>query len=175
MVADCFCPVHNRVYRVMERLDDRKTRARSYYWPGPVVLIIRPLDNVAIHSCPARWWWWQFIERENISMLQQHAHYAWATTIIKLIIFVAYGTCWLCLCCHNPPNSDVDYRIFIVRTDVNACDCTRRCTDTEREFALKADSGKKISCRTGESLSPMALANWPHSSNTWIDFSLEWV
>ena len=42
----------------------------------------------------------------NISMLQQHAHCAWATTIIKLIIFVTYGVCWVCLNCHNPPNSD---------------------------------------------------------------------
>ena len=30
-----------------------------------------------------------------------------ATTVIKLIIFVAYGTCWVCLCCHNPSNSDM--------------------------------------------------------------------
>ena len=26
---------------------------------------------------------------------------------------------------HIPPNSDMDYRIFNVHTDVNACDCTR--------------------------------------------------
>ena len=25
-----------------------------------------------------------------------------------LFIFVAYGVCWVCLCCHNPPNSDMD-------------------------------------------------------------------
>ena len=56
-------------------------------------------------------------------MLQQHAPCARATTIIKLIIFVAYGACWVCLCCHNPPNSDMDYRIFNVRTNVKACDC----------------------------------------------------
>ena len=68
-----------------------------------------------------------------------------------MIIFRRYGACWLCLCCHNPPNSDIDYRIFIVRTDVNARDCTRGCTDTERESALKVDSGRKISCRTEES------------------------
>ena len=55
-------------------------------------------------------------------MLQQHVHCAWVTTIIKLIIFVAYGACWVCLCCRNPSNSDMDYRIFIVRTGVNACD-----------------------------------------------------
>ena len=43
---------------------------------------------------------------------------------------------------HNPPNSDLDYGIFTVRTDVNACDCTRGCTDTVRESALKTDREK---------------------------------
>ena len=36
-------------------------------------------------------------------------------------------------------------------TDVNACDCSRGCTDTVRESALKVDSGRKIPCRTMES------------------------
>ena len=45
----------------------------------------------------------------------------------------------------------MDYRIFNVRTDVIACDCTRGCTDTVSESALKFDSGRKILCRTGES------------------------
>ena len=31
----------------------------------------------------------------------------------------------------------MDYRIFNVRTDVNACGYTRGCTDTVRESALK--------------------------------------
>ena len=31
-----------------------------------------------------------------------------------------------------PPNSDTDYGIFNVRTNVYACDCTRGCTDTVR-------------------------------------------
>ena len=53
---------------------------------------------------------------------------------------------------HNPSNSNVDYRIFIVRTDVNACDCTRGCRTHVRESALKVAAGrKKIPCRTGES------------------------
>ena len=56
-----------------------------------------------------------------------------------------------CLCCHNTPNSDMDYGIFNVRTDVNTSDCTRGCTNTERDSALKVDSGKEIPCRTGES------------------------
>ena len=44
---------------------------------------------------------------------------------------------------------DIDYSIFNVRTDVNACDCTRGCTDTPRESALTVDSRRKISGRTG--------------------------
>ena len=52
---------------------------------------------------------------------------------------------------HNPPNSDIDYGIFNVRTVVNTFDCTRGHTDTVRESALKVDSGRKIPCRSGES------------------------
>ena len=54
-------------------------------------------------------------------------------------------------CFHNPPNSDVDYRIFNVRTDVNACDWTGGVRTLVRECALKVDSGRKIPRRTGES------------------------
>ena len=61
-------------------------------------------------------------------------------------------------CFHNPPNSDMNYKIFNVRTDVNACDCTRGCTDTVKESALKVDSGRKIPCRTGESNLPQRRA-----------------
>ena len=46
---------------------------------------------------------------------------------------------------------EISWRSLILRTDVNACDCTRGCTDTVRESALKVDSGRKIPCRTGES------------------------
>ena len=44
----------------------------------------------------------------------------------------------------------MDYGIFNVHTDVNACDCTRGCTDTVRESALKVDSRRQIPCLTGE-------------------------
>ena len=77
--------------------------------------------------------------------------FRWVTTIIKLIISVAYGACWICLFCHNPQNSDMDYRIFIMHTDVNACDCTWGCRNTARESALKVDSEKKIPCCIRES------------------------
>ena len=52
---------------------------------------------------------------------------------------------------HNSPKSDMDYRIFNVHTDVNTCDCTRGCTNTVTEFALKVDSRTQIPCRTGKS------------------------
>ena len=43
----------------------------------------------------------------------------------------------------------MDYGIFNVRIDVNAYDCTRGCTDTGRESALKVDSGRKLPRRAG--------------------------
>ena len=45
----------------------------------------------------------------------------------------------------------MNFGIFNVHADVNAFDCTRGCTDTVRESALKVDLGRKIPCRTGES------------------------
>ena len=36
----------------------------------------------------------------------------------------------------------MDYRIFNVHIDVNACDCTRECRATVRKSALKVDSGR---------------------------------
>ena len=65
--------------------------------------------------------------------------------------YPTYGVCWVFKCFHNLPNSDMDYRIFHLHTDVNACDCIQGCTDTVRESALKVDSRKKIPCRIGES------------------------
>ena len=55
------------------------------------------------------------------------------------------------MCCHNPLNSNMDYRIFNVRIDVNACHCTWGCPDTNRESALKVDPGKKMPCPIGAS------------------------
>ena len=39
--------------------------------------------------------------------------------------YLTYGTYRVFSCFHNPPNSDTDYGIINVRTDVNACDRTR--------------------------------------------------
>ena len=47
------------------------------------------------------------------------------------------------LCFRNSPNSDMDYRIFNVHKHVNACDCTRGCTDTVSVSSLKVDCGEK--------------------------------
>ena len=65
--------------------------------------------------------------------------------------YPTYDARWVFYSFHNPPNSGMDYGIFNVRTDVNACDCTRGCKDTIEESALKVDFGTKIPCRTGES------------------------
>ena len=53
-----------------------------------------------------------------------------------------------CFCVSIIHQTDMDYEIFNVRTDVNACDCAWGCTDTLRESALKGDSGRKIPCHT---------------------------
>ena len=61
------------------------------------------------------------------------------------------NACWVFQRFNNPPNSDLDYRIFNVRTNVNTWDCMRGCTDTIKESALKVDPGSKISCCYEES------------------------
>ena len=40
-------------------------------------------------------------------------------------------------CFHDPPNYDMDYRIFNSRRDVNACDCTQKCTDTSEWVCIE--------------------------------------
>ena len=52
----------------------------------------------------------------------------------------------------------MNYGIFNVHTDVNACDCTWGCTDTVTGSALKVDSGRKITRCTGESKLRLRLA-----------------
>ena len=48
----------------------------------------------------------------------------------------------LCVCLHNPPNSDMDDRIFNVRPDVNAGDPHERVRTHLRESALKITLGE---------------------------------
>ena len=52
--------------------------------------------------------------------------------------YPTYCACWVFYCFHNPPNFDMDYRLFHVRTDVNACDCTRGCTDTRKRVCTES-------------------------------------
>ena len=56
--------------------------------------------------------------------------------------YPAYSARLVFQCNHNAPNSGMDYRIFNLCTDVNACGCTGGCTDTVRESALKVVSGR---------------------------------
>ena len=69
--------------------------------------------------------------------------------------YPTYGACCLVFqCLHNPPNSDVDYGIFNVRTKGKCNAIAHGGGDVRthvRESALKVDSTSKIPCRTGES------------------------
>ena len=56
----------------------------------------------------------------------------------------------------------MDYRIFNVRTDVNACDCARGCTDTRKSLHWNL-TGRKIPCRTPPPAS--LLPPFPSPSN----------
>ena len=52
--------------------------------------------------------------------------------------YPTYGACWVFCCFFNPPNSEMDYGIFNVRTDGNACDCTRGCTNTSKRVCTES-------------------------------------
>ena len=52
--------------------------------------------------------------------------------------YPTYCACWVFLCCHNPPNSDMDYRIFNVRTDVNACYGTPGCANRRKKVCTES-------------------------------------
>ena len=56
----------------------------------------------------------------GISALGNSGHFPRGKPVATESHYQTYGACWVFLCFHTPPNSDVDYRIFIVRTDVNA-------------------------------------------------------
>ena len=47
-----------------------------------------------------------------------------------------HAGCFIIL--HNPSDSDMDYGIFNVHTDVNACDCTWDCTDTHKRVCSES-------------------------------------
>ena len=49
--------------------------------------------------------------------------------------YPTFGACWVLQSFHNPPNSEMDYRVLNVRTDVDAGDCTRGCADTVKELS----------------------------------------
>ena len=93
-----------------------------------------------------------------------------AITVIKSIIFVTYVACWVCLCCHNPPNSDMDYRIFFVHTDYVNVWIAHRGVRTLKESARKVDSGKKIPCCTGELNLPQRRAVQCSNQLSYIPF-----
>ena len=52
--------------------------------------------------------------------------------------YPTYGSCRVFTSFHNPPNSDMDYRIFHVRTDVKKCYCAVGCTDTQKNIRTES-------------------------------------
>ena len=90
--------------------------------------------------------------------------------------YLTYGACWVFYCFHNPPNSGMDYRIFNMHSDVNACDCTQGCTDTAESLHWIL-TGRKIPRCTGESTCVSRVPVW--CSTNWatppLPFSfLQW-
>ena len=88
---------------------------------------------------------------QGISPMGNSDYLSWGKPAATESCYSTYNKCWVFKCFHNPPNSDMDYGIFNVRTDVNPCNCPRGRTDTVRESVLKVDSGRKSPCRTRES------------------------
>ena len=68
-----------------------------------------------------------------------------------------YGACWMFECFHNPPHSDMDYRIFNIYA--HKCWCMQLHSGVHthlkrvytESWLWKLDSGRKIPCHTGES------------------------
>ena len=66
-------------------------------------------------------------------------------------LFCRYGACWVCVCCINPPNSDMDHGIFNVRTDVTLMHAIAHwgVRTPKESLHWKLTQGRKIPCRTG--------------------------
>ena len=60
----------------------------------------------------------------------------------------------------------MDYGIFNLHTDANACNCTWGCTDTVRESGLKVDCGRN---------SLAALGNWTCICDVPVQWSTDWA
>ncbi|KAK7107859.1 hypothetical protein V1264_015701 [Littorina saxatilis] len=67
--------------------------------------------------------------------------------------------CWVFSCFYNPPNSDMDYRIFFVRTWSCACVYTRGCSDTKESLHTKLTLRNKSLAERGDELT-LTAANW---------------
>ena len=64
--------------------------------------------------------------------------FLWGKPAAADLRYPTYDACWVYKCFLNLANSDMDDRIFNVRTDVNACNCTRGCTDTGKRVCTES-------------------------------------
>ena len=108
-----------------------------------------------------------------ISAMGNLGSFPWEKPAVTESHYPTCYACWVSECFHNPPNSDMDYRFFNMRTDVIACDSTWSCMDTTREPALKVDCEGKILCRTRESNLSQWCAGLTLSTN-WATSVLLW-
>ena len=69
-------------------------------------------------------------------------------------------------CFHNPPNSNMDYRIFNVRTGVNTYDCTQGCTDTRKRVCTESWLWKKNPL-LHLGIEPASVAWWSDALTDW--------
>ena len=100
-----------------------------------------------------------------ISPMRNSSCFPWGKPAVTELCYPFYGACCLFECLWNPPNSDMDHRIFYMRADVSACNCTRGCTDIVGEFALKVDWEKSFA----------ALANRTCVSDVLVRRSTNWA
>ena len=85
---------------------------------------------------------WHFLQlycSVGISPLANSGFFPQGTPAATESRYPTHSACLVFKYFHKPPTSDMVYRVFNMRTDVNACDCTRGCTDTVRESAPRAD------------------------------------
>ena len=62
---------------------------------------------------------------------------------LQQLHYPTYGACWVLWCFHNPLNSDFDYGIFNVLTDINPWNCIQECTDTRKRVCTESWLGEK--------------------------------
>ena len=89
---------------------------------------------------------------------------------LRQLRFPTYCACWVFSCFHNPLNSDMDYRIFNVRTDVNTCDCAGGCMDTRKRVCTESWLWEKNPLLHW-GIKPVSVVWWSDALTNWATTS----